>query len=78
MTPVTVSVSVQRTETRTMELTAEQCENIVRRWAQKNHGFSDRVEVESDTSHDGLFRGMTLTDKTTSYEDSDDTPVEES
>lgn len=75
MTPVTVSVSVQRTETRTMELTAEQCENIIRRWAQKNHGFSDRVEIESNASFDGMFSGMTLTEKTTSYEDSDDTPI---
>ena len=77
MTPVKVVVQVQKTTVRTMDLTAEQVENVVRRWARREHGFSERVEVESDTSHDGLFRGMSVTDRSVETYDNEDTEVKE-
>lgn len=77
MTPEKVTISVQITRKRELELSASQVENIIKRWAIAHHGFSDRAEVYSDTGQVGLFRGITLTETTSEYRDSDDTEVSE-
>lgn len=76
MTPVTVETQVQRTTRRTVKLTSGQVENIVKRWAIANHGFTNAADVESYASFDGVFDGMALSETTTSFDDDTDTPIE--
>jgi hypothetical protein len=60
---ITTSTTV-RTTVRVLELTADQVENIMRRWAQREHAFGENVEIDSLCSWDGMFSGMILTEKT--------------
>lgn len=72
MTPERVTIETRTTYTRSLQLNAEQVENIVKRWAMKHHGFSDTVAVESEASRDGLFEGITLTETTVTFREGDD------
>jgi hypothetical protein len=64
---VTSSVVTTQVETRSLDLTSNQVENIVRNWAMKYHGFGIKAQTKSDPIS---TRPMTISETLPSIESS--------